>query len=109
MKLLTATPKSLADLKRVIRQPGLVIHVVQHWQPHLCGTSRKPKALRSSGKRGIQTNGYYFDAIGRDGKLEEMWAPLPPASELRFNEDGTVTFHPDSERGWTLRFDRVNG
>jgi hypothetical protein len=100
--------KSRAELIRAIKQAGLTIRVTEHWQPHLKGTTRTPKLYRNSGKRGIQSNGYYFDGVGHDGKLTEMWAEIPPASELRFNEDKTVTFHPNNEKSWTLTFE-ING
>jgi hypothetical protein len=98
------TIKSLADLKRAIKLPGLIIKVCEHWQPNLIGTTRTPKAVRNSGKSGIQTNGYYFDGVGHEGKLVEMWAMIPPASQLRFNDGGSVTFYPNTERSWTLAF-----
>ena len=94
---------SRAALVRAIHDPRIVIRVSDHWQPQLIGTERKPKATRNSGRKGIQTNGYYFDGPGRDGRICEMWADIPPASELRFNND-SVTFHPDTERSWTLEF-----
>jgi hypothetical protein len=96
--------KSLADLKRAVKVPDVVIHVRQHWQVQLNGTMRTPKAVRNSGRPGIQTNGYYFEGVCQDGTVKEMWAPIPKASELRFNADGTVTFHPNDSHSWTLEF-----
>ena len=29
---------------------------------------------------------------------------VPKASELQFNQDGTVTFYPGTNRSWTLEF-----
>lgn len=95
---------SVAALKRAIK-PDTSIKVIEHWQPHLKGTTRHPLAVRKSGKRGIQTNGYYFAGTGQDGKACEMWAEIPKASELKFNGDNSVTFHPGTERSWTLAFE----
>lgn len=107
------TIRNLAELKRAIT-PETNISVVHHWQPRLVGTIRRPKAIRNCGKRGIQGNGYYFDGPAHDGSLAELFADLPKkASELRFNEDGSVTFYPDAEElngirhSWTLRFERA--
>jgi hypothetical protein len=96
---------SLASLKRAIGTPGVVIRCLAHWQSHLVGTTRTPKPVRRGGRNGIQTNGYYFDGTTKDGKTEEMWAPTPKASELRFNPDGSVTYYPGTERSWTLAFE----
>jgi hypothetical protein len=96
--------RSRAELLRTIKTPNLQIQVLNHWQEHLRGTTRIPKAIRNSGKPGIQTNGYYFDSVDKDGKPCEMWAEFPPASKLAFNQDGTVTFHPGTDRQWTLAF-----
>lgn len=101
--------KSLAQMKRLIATPGIEIHVLSHWQQCLVGSIRTPKTLRKNGKTGIQTNGYYFDGPHENYKTKaiettELWAELPPASKLRFNDDGTVTFFPSEERSWTLRF-----
>lgn len=93
MKIATA-----AAMKRAIAIPGIQIRVIAHWQPQLVGLVRTPCR--------IQTNGYYFmGPQAQDNKIVEMWAPTPKASELRFNEDGTVTFHPDTNRSWTLSFE----
>jgi hypothetical protein len=81
-----------------------LLRVRNHWQPQLVGTTRTPKAIRNGGKPGIQTNGYWFDGPNHDGKTVEMWASIPPASQLRFNDDGSVTFYPDTDRSWTLEF-----
>ena len=96
---------SRAQLIRTLPQPGLVIHVLEHWQPQLAGTSRSPKALRDGGRPGIQTNGYYFDGLKTDGTKAEMWSDIPPASKLRFEPDGTVTFFPGEPRTWRQRFE----
>lgn len=98
--------KSRADIIRAIREAKVSIKVVAHWQPQLVGTIRTPKVIRNNGKRGIQTNGYWFDGVSHSGKATEMWAELPPAAYLRFNEDGTVTFHPDQPTNWTLQFEK---
>lgn len=99
---------SRADLARALQIPGILITVVEHWQPRLVGTTRTPKAKRKSGRPGVQTNGYYFDGPNLDGTIVELWAELPKASELRFNHDGTVTFYPaglgEASKSWTLRF-----
>ena len=94
--------KSRTDFLRTIKQAGVSIRVITHWQTHLVGTVRTPKIVRNSGKPGIQTNGYYFDGISHAGKPCEMWAAIPPASDLRFNADGSVTFYPEQEKSWTL-------
>jgi hypothetical protein len=97
--------KSRADLVRALHIPGVLISVVEHWLPELVATTRTPKARRNkSGRPGIQTNGYWFDSPNLEGKIVEMWAELPKASELRFNHDGTVTFYPAGPKSWTLRF-----
>lgn len=91
-----------AELVRAIKEPGLVI--TNHWQPRLSGSTRRPKTVRNGGKRGIQTNGYWFDGIDKNGGPCEMWAEIPKASELFFHGDGVVTFHPGTERSWKLAF-----
>lgn len=103
---------SLASLKRAIQQ-GATIRVLDHWQPNLIGTTRK--AVK------VQTNGYWFYGPDHSGKSVRMWAEYPKAAELRFNQEGTVTFHPNAPecRGsciaelrvphrhkWTLRFEQ---
>lgn len=95
---------NLADLKRAIRTHGVSMHVEQHWQSQLVGTTRTPKAIRNNGKPGVQTNGYYFDSPNREGEIKEMWADLPKAAELAFPGDDRVIFYPGTERSWTLRF-----
>lgn len=101
---------SRAALVRAISLPGVKIEALKHWQPLLVGTTRTPKTLRAGGKPGIQGNGYYFDGQRPNPKnpaeiqTVEMWADTPPASKLKFNEDGTVTYYPDTNRSWTLRF-----
>lgn len=90
--------KTLAEMKRAISTPDIQIKVTHHWQLQLIGTTRSPET--------VQGNGYYFRAPqARDGKIVRMWAATPKASELRFNDDGTVTFYPDTNRSWTLSFE----
>jgi hypothetical protein len=88
---------SLASMKRAVatREP---IEVVDHWQPQLVGTVRTPER--------VQTNAYSFHApkYNDPEQIVESWCYYPKASELRFNDDGTVTFYPDADRSWTLRF-----
>jgi hypothetical protein len=98
---------SLASLKRAIAVSNVCIRVLKHWQSQLEGTTRTPIVVRKNGKPGVQTNGYYF--VGRDykGAIAEMWCPLPKATELAFNEDGSVTFYPNTERSWTLLFEEA--
>jgi hypothetical protein len=88
---------SLASLKRAIATPNIIIYVEEHWQENLAATSRVPSR--------IQTNGYWFYGLNRQGERKEMWAPTPKASELRFNPDGTVTYYPDTPKSWRLRFE----
>jgi hypothetical protein len=95
--------KTLADLKRAIR-PNVSILVIDHWQKQMIGTTRIPKEIRSGGRPGIQTNGYYFDGPSLNGEIKEMWANTPKAADLMFNPDGTVTYYPGMENSWTLRF-----
>jgi hypothetical protein len=92
---------SLASLKRAVAIPNVVIRVLDHWQDNLKKTTRTPTK--------VQTNGYFYDGPDRTGKVVRMWAPIPKASELRFNPDGSVTFHPATERSWTLSFEVHNG
>lgn len=106
---MTIRIESLAGLKRAIATPDVSIRVVDHWQPQLRGTTRKPKAIRSGGKPGIQTNGYWFDGPTHDSTIKEMWAGTPKASHLRFNEDGSVTYYPGTDRSWTLAFELPSG
>lgn len=96
---------SLASLKRAIATPNVVIRVLQHWQPQLRGTTRTPIVTRANGKPGVQTNGYYFLGANLQGETKELWCFLPKVSDLRFNSDGSVTFHPDTDRSWTLSFE----
>lgn len=91
---------SLAALKRAIKIPGVRIQVLEHWQEKLRNTVRTPIVTRASGKPGVQTNGYYFLDAGR-----EMWCALPKVTELEFNIDGSVTFHPKTDRSWRLLFE----
>jgi hypothetical protein len=88
---------SLAALKRAIATPNVVIRVLDHWQGQLKGTTRTPIK--------IQTNGYWFMGCDYKGTMCRMFADLPKASQLRFNPDGSVTFHPDTGRSWTLQFE----
>jgi hypothetical protein len=68
--------KTLDDLKRALATPGIVISVVNHWQPEFVGTT-----------------------------LPKMKGGIPSyAAALRFNEDGTVTFYPKGRKSWTLAF-----
>lgn len=91
--------KTLADLKRAVNAPDTIIRVVSHWQPQLVGTTRKPFD--------VQTNGYWFMGPQlADNRIVRMWAPFPKASQLRFNEDGTVTFFPDEKITWTQAFEK---
>lgn len=86
---------SVAAFKRAIAEPNTVIRVIEHWQPQLKGTTRKPTK--------VQGNGYWFQGPRfSDGKIERMWAPIPKASDLKFNDDGSVTFHPASQKTWTI-------
>lgn len=87
---------SLAAMRRAVSTPGVRIEVVEHWQPHLRGTSRTPDK--------VQNNGYRWLGTNRDGKVVQLWCHYPKASELAFNDDGTVTFHPGTEKSWRLRF-----
>lgn len=88
--------RNRAQLLRAI-VPGCVIETIAHFQPQLVGTTRTPTK--------IQTNGYFFSGTTFSGKPDQrMWAEIPKASELRFNDDGTVTFHPGTEKTWTQRF-----
>lgn len=96
--------ESLAGLKRALAIPFVQITVTEHWQPQLRGSTRIPLYTRANGKPGVQSNGYYFMGFNSAGELREMWCDLPKASQLRFNADGTVTFHPDTDRSWTLSF-----
>ena len=89
--------KTLASLKRAISTPNILIRVVAHWQPQLQGTERAPTR--------IQTNGYYFMGPNNQNEIKEMWAETPKASQLRFNEDGSVTYFPETNRSWTLSFE----
>lgn len=96
---------SRAGLMRAVNFDGVSIQVVNHWQPHLVGTVRVPLNVRNGGKKGIQTNGYWFRGLSHDGKECDLWAEIPAAKELQFNADGTVTFHPGQEKSWTLKFE----
>ena len=87
--------RSLAEMRRMIRIPGMTIESIAHWQAKLLGTRRTVEKP--------QTNGFFYRMNG-----ERMWCPFPKAEELAFNEDGTVTFHPGSERSWTFRFLEVD-
>lgn len=89
--------KNLASLKRAIAMPGISIRVLSHWQPNLSGTTRTPVR--------VQGNGYYFMGMDCKGQTVRMWAELPKSGLLRFNDDGTVTFHPGEEKRWTLAFE----
>jgi hypothetical protein len=91
---------SRASLIRALSVQGLVIRVLKHWQPQLQDTTRSPEK--------VQTNGYFFRGLDVDGKIARMWAPIPKASELAFNVDGSVTFHPNTERSWTLAFETAS-
>lgn len=97
--------KNLAELKRALTIANIVIRVLEHWQPNLKGTTRTPIAVRKNGKPGVQTNGYYFMGPKQDGTIVEMWCALPKASELRFEENGAVTFYHGTDRNWTLSFE----
>lgn len=88
---------SLASLKRAIATPNVVIRVKEHWQEQLRGTTRTPEK--------IQGKGYFFRGPDWKGEIKRMWAPTPKASELRFNEDGSVTFYPGADKSWTLVFE----
>ena len=57
--------------------------------------------------RAMQTNGYWFNGPTHDGTIKRMWADTPKASHLRFNDDGTVTYYPNTERSWTLAFEAI--
>lgn len=89
--------KSLAELKRTIATQGVVIRVREHWQSQLVGTTRTPET--------VQGNGYYFRGPTSTGEVKRMWAETPKASQLRFNEDGSVTYYPDTPKSWTLEFE----
>ena len=97
--------KNRVEMIRAIATPNINIRVLEHWNPRLQGTIRRPLARRANLKAGVQTNGYFF--LGKDfnGDETEMWSDYPPASKLQFNEDGSVTFHPGTERSWTLAFE----
>ena len=91
---------SLAGLKRAIAVPGVTIHVREHWQTQLKGTTRTPCK--------VQGNGYWFMGPNTKGETAKMWANIPKASELAFNSDGSVTFYPGTEKSWTLVFEAPN-
>ena len=83
---------SLADIRRAVATPGVIIESVRHWQKRIpSGHLRQPEK--------VQNNGFFYRLDG-----ERNWCPYCKASELGFNEDGTVTFHPGHEHGWTFRF-----
>lgn len=88
---------SRAAIVRAIKEPGVVIRVLSHWQAQLVGSTRTPTKT--------QTNGYYFEGLNHELKPCRMWAELPPAVNLKFNDDGTVTFYPDTPKSWTLAFE----
>lgn len=88
--------RSLAEMKRVVATPGVEILAVEHWQPHLRGLTRTPVR--------VQSNAYTFMAANYKGEIVEQWGYYPKAAELRFNDDGTVTFYPDTARSWRLAF-----
>ena len=98
--------KSRAAVARAIASPGIIIRVINHWQSQLVGTVRHPKVTRANGAPGIQTNGYYFDAPDATGKIVEMWSEIPGTKFIRFNDDNTVTFYPDTTRSVTVRFEK---
>lgn len=79
------------------REQRILDHGYQAYAREEGHTERKPCRL--------QTNGYYFQgARAQDGKVVDMWAPYPKACQLQFNENGTVTFYPGTDRSWTLEF-----
>lgn len=88
--------RSLAAMRRLVETPDVLIIVLEHWQERLRGTTRIPKR--------VQTGAYTFMAPNREGQVTEQWCYYPKASELRFNADGSVTFHPGTEKSWTLAF-----
>jgi hypothetical protein len=85
---------NLAELKRAIVTPGVRIRFVDHWQERLKNTVSV--SVR------IQRYGHWFMGPDYKGAIVEMWAPTPKASELQFNVDGSVTFHPNTTQSRTL-------
>lgn len=76
---------------------GARVRVLAHWKEYQVNTVRIPTK--------IQTNGYWCDCPDADGTMVRMFSDLPPASELRFNDDGSVTYHPDKKISWTVQFE----
>jgi hypothetical protein len=56
----------------------------------------------------LQTNGYWFMGKTVKGEIAKMWSKYPKASQLQFNEDGSVTWYPGTDRSWTLAFAEQN-
>jgi hypothetical protein len=93
------TPIRIESLAALRRAPkiGAPIVVMAHWQERLRGTTRTPKK--------VQQNGYAYDGTDNDGRACTMWCYHPSKrAEVRFNEDGSVTYFPDSPRSWTLMY-----
>jgi hypothetical protein len=87
---------SLAGLRRAVATPGVLITALEHWQPHLVGVVRRPET--------IQRNAFAWIGKDRNGQEVRLWCYYPPAKDLAFNPDGTVTFYPGTEKSWRLRF-----
>ncbi len=66
--------ESRDDLLQLLKEPGIVIRIVEHWRPELVGTTRDAKS---------------------GDKIPES---------ARFNPDGTVTFYPKGRKSWTFQY-----
>jgi hypothetical protein len=71
--------KTLAELKRRI-QPGVRLHIDNHIHPHI---SRDCEVIRAQTKD--------FSTTHPDAP-RGSWVTYPAAKNLRWNDDGTVTF-----------------
>lgn len=83
--------KTLTDFKKRLA-PGLVLEVVEHWQPQYCANRTVTK---------VQTNGYWFT---QPGEARRFWSPFPAASGLSFLANGHVRIDYDNKRFVVMRF-----